>query len=71
MGQNHSHSIVLTYGNALMFQRKFFLRTAKNRLADPSENRALEFQTRISTIRDLLGFSDYRYRSANLSRCHC
>jgi hypothetical protein len=25
----HSHSIVLSHGNALIFQRKFFLRTAK------------------------------------------
>jgi hypothetical protein len=44
IGARYTHSIVLTYGNALIFQRKFFLRTAKNRLADPSENRALEFK---------------------------
>jgi hypothetical protein len=40
----HSHSIILCRGNALDFQRKFFLRTTKNRLADPSENCALDFK---------------------------
>jgi hypothetical protein len=25
MGQNHSHSIILDHGNALILQRKFFL----------------------------------------------
>jgi len=39
----HSHSIILDHGNALIFQRKFFLRTTKYRLADPSEICALEF----------------------------
>jgi hypothetical protein len=40
----HSHSIVLSHDNALIFQRKFFPRTMKNRLPDPSEIRALEFK---------------------------
>jgi hypothetical protein len=40
----HSHSMVLSHGNALIFQRKFFLRTAKNRLTDPSEIFALDFK---------------------------
>jgi hypothetical protein len=40
----HSHSIVLGDGNALISQRKFFMRIAKNRLANPSEFRALEFK---------------------------
>ena len=44
MGQNHSHSIVLSHRNTLNFQRKFFQRATKNRLADPSENRALDFK---------------------------
>jgi hypothetical protein len=43
-GSPHSHSIVLSHGNALNFQRKFFLCATKNRLTDPSENRALEFK---------------------------
>jgi hypothetical protein len=34
----------LSHGNALIFQCKFFLRTTKNRLTDPSEIRALEFK---------------------------
>jgi hypothetical protein len=45
MGQNHSHSIVLSYDNVLIWQHKFFLRTPKNRLADPSKIRALEFKS--------------------------
>ena len=40
----HSHSIVLSDGNALNFQRKFFMCATKNRLTDPSENRALDFK---------------------------
>jgi hypothetical protein len=43
-GRNHSHSIILSDDNALIYQRKFFRRTAKNRLNDPSEIRALEFK---------------------------
>lgn len=39
----HSHSIVLSYGNALDFRHNLFLRTKKNRLTDPSEIRALDF----------------------------
>jgi hypothetical protein len=39
----HSHSIILSYGNALNFRRKFFLYAMKNRLADPSEICALDF----------------------------
>jgi hypothetical protein len=34
----------LDYGNALNFQRKFFLRMMKNRLPDPSEICALDFK---------------------------
>jgi hypothetical protein len=44
MGQNHSHSIILGHGNALIFQRKLFLRTMKNRLPDPSKICALDFK---------------------------
>jgi hypothetical protein len=40
----HSHSIILSHGNALNFQYKFFLRTTKNRLAEPSEICALDFK---------------------------
>jgi hypothetical protein len=40
----HSHSIVLSHRNALIFQCKFFLRIAKNRLGDLSEFRALDFK---------------------------
>jgi hypothetical protein len=42
--ENHSHSIVLIYGNALTRQRKFFLHTVENRLYDPSEICALDFK---------------------------
>jgi hypothetical protein len=47
----HSHSIVLSYGNALIFQRKFFLHATKNRLCDPSENRALDFKREFRRFR--------------------
>jgi hypothetical protein len=40
----HSHSIVLSDDNALIFQRKFFPRTMKNRLPSPSEIRAYDFK---------------------------
>jgi hypothetical protein len=40
----HSHSIILRHGNALNFQRNFFLCAMKNRLADPSEICALDFK---------------------------
>jgi hypothetical protein len=40
----HSHSIVLGHGNALIFCRKFFLRTPQNRLCDPSEICAFDFK---------------------------
>jgi hypothetical protein len=40
----HSHSIVQNHDNALNFRRKFFPRTTKHRLLDPSENRALDFK---------------------------
>lgn len=39
-----AHSIILSYGNALNFQRKFFPYPMKNRLADPSEICALDFK---------------------------
>jgi hypothetical protein len=61
----YSHSIVLSYSNALNFQRNFFLCAMKHRLADPSEICALDFEDEFSTIRKLLGFSDYRYRLAD------
>jgi hypothetical protein len=44
MVQNHSHSITFSHGNALIFQRKFFLRTLEHRAPDPSEICALEFK---------------------------
>jgi hypothetical protein len=65
----HSHSIVLRHGNALIFQRKFFPRMTKNRLADPSEICALDLKHKISTIGDLLGFSDYRHRLVDFQIC--
>jgi hypothetical protein len=40
----HSHSIILSHGNALTWQRKFSLSTLKNRLSDPSEICALDFR---------------------------
>lgn len=40
----HSHSIVITDGNALNSKRKFFLHATKNRLSDPSEISALDFK---------------------------
>jgi hypothetical protein len=40
----HSHSIILNDHNALIYQRKNFLRGPKNRIPDPSEIRALEFK---------------------------
>jgi hypothetical protein len=40
----NSHLIVLSYGNALNFQRKFFPCPMKNRPTDPSEIRVLEFK---------------------------
>jgi hypothetical protein len=40
----HSHSIVSTHRNALILCRKFFPCAAKDRLADPSEIRALDFK---------------------------
>jgi hypothetical protein len=39
-----SHSIISCHGNALIFQRKFFLRMTENRLHDPSKICALEFE---------------------------
>jgi hypothetical protein len=52
-----SHSIVLSDGSALIFQRKFFQYTTKNRLADPSEISALEFKG-----------ESRRFRSRSVSR---
>jgi hypothetical protein len=40
----HSHSIVLSDDNALIYQRNFFLRILKNRIPDPSEICALEIK---------------------------
>jgi hypothetical protein len=40
----YSHSIVLSDGSALIFQRKFFQHARKNRLPDPSEICALDFK---------------------------
>jgi hypothetical protein len=42
----HSHSIVFSHRNALIFQRKSFLHTTKNRFADPSKIRAVDFKSR-------------------------
>ena len=44
IGKNHSHSIIFIHGNALNYQRKFFLRTLKHRMPDPSEIRALDLK---------------------------
>jgi hypothetical protein len=56
----HSHSIILSYGNALIFQRKFFLHSAKNRLCAPSEICALDFKRefrrfKISSVSTTIG----------------
>ena len=40
----HSHSILSTHRNALIYKRKFFLRTLEHRAPDPSEIFALEFK---------------------------
>jgi hypothetical protein len=40
----HSHSLVLKDDNTLIYQRKFFLRTTKNRPRDPSKTCALDFK---------------------------
>jgi len=47
--------MVLRHGNALNFQRKFFLCPMKNRLLDPSKNCALDFKHKFrpSAIRTL------------------
>ena len=42
---NHSHSIVLSDDNALIYQRNFFLHTMKNRPPDPSKIWALDFKS--------------------------
>jgi len=42
--RDDSHSMVQGYDNALIYQRKFFGPTAKNRPAGPSKIRALEFK---------------------------
>jgi hypothetical protein len=39
-----AHSMVFSRGNALIFKRKPFLRTTKDRLADPSEICVLDFK---------------------------
>jgi hypothetical protein len=57
------NSIIFSYGNALNLRHKPFLRTTKNRLAGPSEFCPFEIQRRISAIRNLVGFSDYRHQS--------
>jgi hypothetical protein len=56
----HSHSIVLSHVNALIFQRKFFLRRAKHRLPDPSKICALDFkgEFRRSAFRSVSGTID-------------
>ena len=41
---DHSHSIIFSHGNALIFQRKFFLHTLERRAPDPSEISALDFK---------------------------
>jgi hypothetical protein len=46
---------------------QFFLRSVKNRLPDPSELCPLDFKKGISPIQNLLGFSDYRHQSVDLS----
>ena len=47
----HSHSMVLSDDNALIYQCKFFRHTTKNRLADPSKIRALEFKSEFRRFR--------------------
>ncbi len=44
MVSGHSHSIVLSHVNALIYQRYFLLHIPKNRIPDPSENRSLELK---------------------------
>lgn len=47
---NDTHSMVLSHANALIFQRKFFLRISKNRIPDPSKIRALDFKRKFRRI---------------------
>jgi hypothetical protein len=41
---SYSHSIIPWHDNVLICQHKVFLHLSKNRIPDPSENRALEFK---------------------------
>jgi hypothetical protein len=50
MVSGHSHSIVLGQGNVLIQRFKFFLRTATDRLPDPSEICALDFKREIRRL---------------------
>jgi hypothetical protein len=46
----HSHSIIRSDDNLLISQCKSFLRTAKNRLTDPSEICALDFKRNFAEL---------------------
>jgi hypothetical protein len=63
----HSHSIILSHRNALSFQRKFLVYGEEPSRRSVGKLRP-SFQTEISPIPDSLGFSDYRYRSADFRR---
>jgi len=60
-----SHSIVLSDDNALIYQRNFFRYAAKNRLADPSKIRALEFKSEFRRFRICSVSGTIWYRSVD------
>jgi hypothetical protein len=63
----HSHSIVLSHGNALIFQRKFFLSTAKARPSS-RQNFSLMISKENSRASD---FARLRQLSPSIGRFLC
>jgi hypothetical protein len=63
----HSHSMVLSDDNTLIYQLKFFPATARTDSPTRQKFCALDFKKGISTISVLFGFSDYRRRSVDFS----
>jgi hypothetical protein len=62
MDQNHSHSIVLSNGNALIYSWKFFPRSPKNRLATRQKIALLISKVNFHNRRSA-HFGDYRHQS--------
>ena len=60
----HSHSIILSHGNALIYRHKLLPRTTKNRLADPSEISALDSKANFDDPR----FARFQRLSASIGR---